>query len=371
MSLTAYLKPTNFCSIDCEHCYLTKEVRSNKQVMTEEKLVSTAKLLNDLSRREGHDGIHIVWHGGEPLMLTPEWYLWAIDILDRELGEENYSQSIQTSLLPYSSKWKDLIHNRFGAFVGSSIDFSQRKMKESSSNYLSSWLKKVSMARQDGIEVLPGMVPTKMEIGKGDALVGWFAMNGFGGFNIERYSHYGEKSIYIPSNREHAKFLIEIFDSVMRRISDGELAPKINVVVAAISGVLFGLPGERWGTSCQRQFVVIEPDGSLNSCPDRSSHEKPFSNVDSGAVGFMSSGARRDWIRVQNITHKKDHCTTCEYNYWCKSGCPITRNGPSEGEAECSGYKTYLKHIDDFSKDSDRRDLLIKYINGDVSNGKQ
>lgn len=362
MSLTAYLKPTNFCSIGCEHCYLPEEVRANKESMSDKTLVDTARMLVDLAKREGHKSLHLIWHGGEALMLTPDWYWNAISIFDREIGKNKYTQSLQTSLIPYRSAWKKLIENRFDSFIGSSIDFTQRKIKSSPEAYMDLWLKKVSQARRDGFEIIPSMVPTKFELGKGANIVDWFEKNEFKAFNIERFSHYGGTSIALPSNRQHSAFMIEVFDRVLQRLRNHERVSYINVVVAAINGVLFEQPGDRWGGACQREFIVIEPDGSLNTCPDRASHEKPFSNASDGASKFITSDQRRHWIRVQNISHKKSYCHDCEYSSWCKSACPITKNGSSEGENECSGYKSFLNHVKStLANSSLDSELLINY----------
>lgn len=364
MAITAYIKPTNFCSIGCEHCYLSLKTRESKQVMSNDGLVKAATLIKNLSGRQGDADINIVWHGGEPMMLPPSWYYSAIEVIDSVLGEGNYRQSMQTSLLPYSKDWKKIVTSKFDSFLGSSIDFTQRKVKASSDAYLASWMKKVNQARSDGIYIIPGMVPTRMQVGKGSEIVKWFMDNEFGHFNIERYSHYGEKKIDIPSNMEHSRFLIEVFDEVLRQLLCGKTPPSINVVVAAIRGILYSVPGDRWGTTCQKDFIIIEPNGDLNSCPDRTSHEAPFSNIADGVDGFVGSEKRRSWIRVQNISHKKDHCVSCEYRLWCKSACPITKNGPSEGESECSGYKTYLNHIEKIMTIDKNKTILIDYIGG-------
>jgi radical SAM protein with 4Fe4S-binding SPASM domain len=361
MGLTAYLKATNFCHVGCEHCYLPEETRANKDIMSQKTLEETAHLLLDLARKEGHPTIHVVWHGGEPLMISPEWYESAGKTLEHIIGKGRFTESIQTSLIPYKSKWKNLIDSRYGGCIGSSVDFSQRKIKSSPDAYLDLFMKKVNNARNDGLYIIPGMVPTKNEIGKGKAIVDWFVENDFDEFNIERYSKVGVGSIDWPSNKQHSMFLIDVFDAVLKRLNNGKPAPYVKAIVSGILGVLYNLPGDRWGGACQKEFLVIEPDGSTNSCPDRARHEKPFSNVADGAEAFALSEQRRGWIRVQNITHKENHCITCEYRTWCKSGCPVTPNGPSHKQDECSGYKTFLNHVKAVCEDNEQRVLLENY----------
>lgn len=364
MSLSIYLKPTNFCTVDCEHCYLPEETRADKSSMSFEKLEETALFLLDMIEKEKHEMLHITWHGGEAMMLKPEWYEQAIEVLDRVIGKGRYTQSMQTSLIPYSSKWKNLLESRFDSFIGSSIDFTQRKIRNNAGSYLSKWMEKVELARADGMYIVPGMVPTRFEVGKGKEIVDWFVDNGFKEFNIERYSKIGTTGNPLdwPRNHHHSQFITEVFDAIFDRIKNNEKAPYVKLIVAAIQGVLHGVPGDRWGGKCQKEFIVIEPDGSLNSCPDRALHEKPFSNIDDGADGFIKSPDRRNWIRVQEITHKGSHCIPCEYRNWCRSGCPVTPNGIDQGEKECSGYKMFLNHVKEFLKDENNLRLANEYV---------
>ncbi|MFK4132052.1 radical SAM protein [Pseudomonas luteola] len=363
--LTIYIKPTNFCNIGCEHCYLPEDVRANKNRMSPAKLEEVARFAKDMMERDGHKRLSVIWHGGEPMTLPPTYYRMAGEIFDNIIGYSNYRESIQTSLIPYTKEWAELVKARFNGVIGSSLDFSLRSIKGSSEDYINLWMKKVDLARQDRITVIPGMVPTRLQLGKGSSIIEWMVERQFYEFNIDRYSAIGStSSIERPSNLHHAKFMTELFDACMKRIKNGLAAPKINVVTAAISGVLYGNPGDRWGTSCQRDFIVIEPDGSTNTCPDRAMHEKPYSNTGDGANQFASSKDRLKWIMIADITHKKSHCLNCEFRTWCKSGCPVTPNGRDEGENECSGYKSFLLHIGKFAESEENLKLCEQYLTG-------
>lgn len=361
MSITAYVKPTNRCNVGCTHCYLPHSVRADKSVMCEEVLAQTARFIADMKLRARHQSAHILWHGGEPLVLSSDWFFKAGETLDELLP--GHTESMQTSLIPLRKEHLDLITTRFGSFVGSSVDFSQRMIKGSVEEYHRIWMKKVDMARAAGIEVIPGVVPTTLEIGRERDIVNWFVERNFVAFNIDRYNAYGTYFSDRPTNLQHSRFLIGLFDALMEQLSRTGSAPLVGAIRASITGVLFGIAGDRWGGTCMSDFIVVEPDGFLNNCPDKSSFEENHGNVSDGFDAFAKNRFRKKWIKHQALTHKESYCDTCENQHFCQSGCPITPNGPSHGEDECSGYHSYLAHVRKFALIPENKALVLAYIN--------
>lgn len=349
--LTLYIKPTNYCSIDCDHCYLPVETRSDRTLMSKETLRNALLSSVKIAKYNNSKAIHIIWHGGEPMMAPLRWYEDTEVVVKDCLQSIEYSESIQTSLIPYTKKWNDIIHGRFQSFVGSSLDFSMRQKNGSSEEYINNWMNLVTEARNNKIAVIPGLVPSKHELGKGKDIISWLSKNSFDGLNIDRYSKYGNDDLsYWIDNKQHSDFLVELLDGLIKIMDEGYAPINVNIVNAAYSGLQYGLSGDRWGTDCQKSFIIVEPNGDLNTCPDRSMHEKPFSNINDGAENFLSSKDRRHWIRVSNITHKGSHCDICEYRDFCRSGCPITDNILENNNGECSGYKTFLKYFESLLK---------------------
>jgi len=358
--ITVYLKPTNYCNVGCDHCYLTEDVRADKTKMTFSTLSRTGEMLGQMQERANHDHTHIIWHGGEPMILSPDWIWQAGDILESMIP--GHTESIQTSLIPYAKEWAPLIRERFANEVGSSMDFTSRAIRGDPDAYQRLWMKKVDLAREDDIAVLPGVVPSTREIDRAPEIINWFMERDFNMFNFERYNKFGQDLPDWPTNAEHSRFLIGLFDELMRLLQKNGEAPIVQIISTGIGGVLHDTPGDRWGGTCQSDFVVVEPDGSTNNCPDKASFEGGYSSVYDGYDGFSKSSLRRKWIRVQTIDHKKNHCHTCENNSWCKSACPITPNGPSDGESECAGYKMFLDHVRSFASSSEGRALTDKYL---------
>lgn len=344
--LTVYLKPTNYCNVGCDFCYLPAEVRANKSRMTPETLDATLNLIRQLAHREGHDRVAILYHGGEPLSLSPETLYWYSDRVREALAEFSVQETVQTSLIPLREGHIQFIKDRCGSFVGSSIDFTGRTIQGSNESYIDLWLTKVALARAGGIEVGPIMVPTTNETREAERVYGWFKANGFSYFSIERYNAYGAGTDR-PDNKEHSRFLMRLFDLAMFDLAAGREFVANNAVAASIGGVLHNQPGERWGGKCQRDFLVVNPDGRLNTCPDRIEYEQEqWPKAQEGVDAFQQSPIRRDWIKVQMIEHIANHCRSCPFRTFCRSGCPITEHQVHTGSGECAGYRSHLHHVE-------------------------
>lgn len=358
-STVVYLKPTNYCNVDCEHCYLSEEVRADKSTMSDERLREVFEFVRSVRDKKGEKEATIIWHGGEPLMLSPEWFENACEMAHEVFGIDGVNMSIQTSMIPFSPKWAKAMHKYLGGYVGTSIDFQSRKVRGSSEKYLDLWMKRVESARKEGLNVSPIMVPSRAEMGHADVAIDWVMDHGFYALNIDRFTIYETKNIDWPTNREHAQFLIDMFEHCLKRLDEGKNAPYINAIATGIMGVFYGISGDRWGTTCQKSFIVVEPDGSLNACPDRTSAEEPFSNITDGPDAFLKSKKRREWIRISDVTHKKSHCYTCKFSGFCKSGCPIM---PNESPEQCSGYFKFLEHVESYKNDPEKHEKVLKYM---------
>lgn len=339
--LTVYLKPSDRCTVGCTHCYLPPEVRAGTLRMDAPTFAAALETTATMAQRQRARGIVLIWHGGEPMSLPPSY----LDALATEATERlpHAIQAIQTSLIPYNARWRDFVARHCGGGIGTSVDFTQRAIKGSNAAYLSLWMDKVRMARADGFHIVPGMVPSVGELGREREIVDWFAEHGFDSWNIDRYNQFAGHDPLRPINAQHSAFLRAVFDAVLDHARAGRFMA-VNVVRAAIGGVLHNAPGERWGGTCSHDFLVVNPDGTTNACPDKISFEG-FSKVqDGGYDAFRASAARKAWIQEHLLGHRNPHCATCPFQTFCKSGCPLTPNTP-ETEGECSGYHRYLRHV--------------------------
>lgn len=73
------IQPTPFCNIDCRYCYLPD--RSNKAMLAEETI---ANLFTQVFASGWlQQGVTVVWHAGEPMVLPIDFYRQAFQLIDR------------------------------------------------------------------------------------------------------------------------------------------------------------------------------------------------------------------------------------------------------------------------------------------------
>jgi uncharacterized protein len=113
------LQSTGFCNIDCAYCYLPDRANP-RQTMELSTVEEVARLIFD-SRLLKQD-LDIVWHAGEPLTLSPDYYAQAIAIIERRRPEGvDVHYGIQTNAILIDDAWIDLFE-RHAITVGVSLD---------------------------------------------------------------------------------------------------------------------------------------------------------------------------------------------------------------------------------------------------------
>lgn len=112
------LQPTPFCNLDCRYCYLPD--RGNKARMTWEVLEAAVRRAVE-SNHIG-DELTLVWHAGEPMVLSMDWYAEAFERAARVAGLRTRLQhSFQTNATLIDDDWCAFLKAR-GVRVGVSYD---------------------------------------------------------------------------------------------------------------------------------------------------------------------------------------------------------------------------------------------------------
>ena len=116
------VQPTPFCNIDCRYCYLSD--RTNKSVVSEDTLKNLFGQV--FASGWAEEGLNVVWHAGEPMVLPIAFYRRAFEIIEGlRPAAVSVRHSFQTNGTLIDEAWCDFIAEAEIA-VGVSIDGPQR-----------------------------------------------------------------------------------------------------------------------------------------------------------------------------------------------------------------------------------------------------
>ena len=116
------IQPSPFCNLDCDYCYLPD--RHDARKLTLSALRTAAEKI--FAAQLPASVLSVVWHAGEPLAVSRDWYVAAFAIL-AELCPPSVSlvHNFQTNGVLIDQDWLAFFR-QYGVRVGVSLDGPQR-----------------------------------------------------------------------------------------------------------------------------------------------------------------------------------------------------------------------------------------------------
>jgi uncharacterized protein len=115
---TVVVQPTPFCNINCSYCYLPQR---NVTTVMEQSTIATL-FTKVFSSGWTRDGLTVIWHAGEPLVVPVSFYQTAFDAIEAlRPAMLQLRHSIQTNGMLITPEWCDLF-KKWDVGVGVSID---------------------------------------------------------------------------------------------------------------------------------------------------------------------------------------------------------------------------------------------------------
>ncbi len=329
-----YMRVYEGCNLHCKHCFIP----ANPKKMT----IDTVKSVSENIRKFAKKGQILLfqWHGGEPTAIGIRFMREALEIINKDLSDDFVvKHGIQTNLISYNEKWKDLYLKYFKGKIGISWDPEIRLMKkgvqESNVEYEKIFWENVKKLKSDGIEpylVITGTKPffesfrnpnvffnmllakgiKKTHIEKltktGNAIDNWDNI----GLSYKEYSKYMSKMMrsYAGLRNNNNEIFISPFDGYLESVQSMGTAKPIG----------YGCNSGK----CDTAFHTVDSTGYIAGCTALTTNEQ---SKKSGVVEFTGLRTRRD--------EKTRSCFNCKYKTICNSGCATEITFDTSGE--CSG----------------------------------
>lgn len=326
MISTVIAKPTKLCNADCLYCSTPPDGKGKW------RLEDFKRYFDAVAPRLAGQAVWL-WHGGEPMLMGPEFYWKAYEHARQSHPQIRFS--MQSNILGYSTaRWKEILESVFKRSISSSYDPDElnRTMKGSATRFHRVFFEKLELMLADGFK--PSIIGTYTEesaalglrlyeksLAKGDQA---FSLR----FNY-RYPvgrSFGEGEAIKPST--YGRMLLEVYD---RWIKDNP--PFMITPLDEMLGKVIGTEGSRcpWTNSCGGRFISIDPDGSVYNCAEFGSLGQSlveegqadpykYGNLkDQGVDALLASPAAMD-MRRRRVDLPMD-CKSCRHFNECEGGC--------------------------------------------------
>lgn len=328
------LLPTNKCNVNCEYCFEDK----TDDRMSLDQLAVVMRKVFDYMDEVSLQALTIHWQGGEAMMMPPEWFERAFDLIQNAAAKKGklVEHGLQSNMIGYNSRWNSIIERMFGNSVGTSMDYPNLHRKlfnGSASDYTRIWKYNVQSALAAGIAIGVIAVPNQATLDAGaDKFYSYFVDEiGVQSFQVNTPFPGGEgnqtkRSLGLDVD-ELGQFIADLADVWLERgYNEGVKLGPIDELVKTFTSGNGCLPCI-WQANCADEFISIDARGFVAQCDCwvTSYPEYFFGNIyESESLGRMlaESSARRKFVERPAAIIPHD-CIECDYLSMCHGGCPV------------------------------------------------
>jgi radical SAM protein with 4Fe4S-binding SPASM domain len=312
MHLQIYIKTTETCNLNCDHCYTSG--KNGKRVFFNAS--KTLAFLHRLKRaRPDVDSVKILFHGGEP-MLAPIADLW--DIYHNANIWKDTDFSITTNLAyPMTEEKAHFFETVTSNGMGSSYDLMRfrenpkaQEMFERNSKILNRKIPMTLMISLDR-ELIATHTPKQ--------ILDYALSLDYKYILFERITGDGNASLnphIFPKNEDQDKWLHDLF----RVTIEDKYYEKIgNMFLSELaSSFVEGMHGGNRCRNCEQTLITVNADGTISGCPNTAPRDY-WGHIDMD-VGKMLGSEKREEVIACEI-ERDERCYTCDAFSVCNGDC--------------------------------------------------
>lgn len=346
MITTIVAKPTKMCNAACTYCAAPPDG------VPKWSFEEFCHYFDRLAPRLSPQAVWI-WHGGEPLLLSPEFYQACYDYARAQKPYLKFA--CQTNLLAYrSDRWEDVFRRLFEGRISTSFDPDEtdRIYRGSSEAYTEQFYKALDACLDDGFR--PMVIGTYSEETAPLAMSMYdrsmsYGMRGFPlRFNYRYPVGRGANQGVMIEPRTWGQMLIDVFD---RWIVD--LPPWGVTPVDQMFRKVIGMEENRcpWTSQCGGRFVGLEPNGDIYNCPEFADLEDPqycFGNLNETDIDKLMATPQAK-LHHRRRTNVPATCQSCRHFAICEGGCHrdsvLYGNGFYGKTQYCESWMMTFDHI--------------------------
>lgn len=121
---TVIFKATEECNSRCAYCAVVRKNHQGPTIMPAETLERFFVRINAYLSERPEDHLKIIWHGGEPLTLGPDYFYRALELQQKHCADTSgqITHEMQSNLTLFSRKFTDVFRKMGITSFGTSYD---------------------------------------------------------------------------------------------------------------------------------------------------------------------------------------------------------------------------------------------------------
>ena len=262
------LQPTPFCNINCSYCYLPDRQSTKKMSAETLRQVLDWVFSSGLAR----EPFSLLWHAGEPLVMTVEFYEEAVALLGQaNRGGLTVYQSFQTNATLIDRRWCDFFL-RHDVHLGVSVDgpdflHDRCRRTRQGAGTLDRVLRGIRLLREHQVPFFALTVLTAEALAYPDELFDFYRTNGIGriGFNVEEIAGpHLSSSLLGRGMRERFRRFFRRFLDLACSADPPLVVREFETSTAALLGPRYG-PGSRTQENKPWAIVNVDWEGNFST----------------------------------------------------------------------------------------------------------
>jgi uncharacterized protein len=352
---TVIFKTTTACNARCIYCDGTRPDAAPPARMTLELLELFFSRIDEFLKERPQETMEIIWHGGEPLLLGPEYFEHALSFQQKHCATTagRIHHSMQSNLTLFRREFiaplKALGISSFGSSYEIIDDIRGLGPSRDSVSYNRRFLDTICELKEEGINWGVIYVVTKPALPRAVEIFRHLAnLCPWGTFSFNSVLLYGNGLEHLRiSPAEYADFLGAILPEWWRRRDELSQVQPFASLVGTYLGETNILSCCDSG-ACARSHFGVLPDGSISHCGRSADWNLlNYGSIVDRSISQVFDDPQREVLMQRNTVLPEGECKDCHLWKICHGGCPLdawSGSGSFLHKTEwCEAKKRFLK----------------------------
>jgi uncharacterized protein len=334
------VKTSKLCNLRCRYCYEFSELGQRDAITLSQLRAMYRHIAEYYERYSDPVSIEFDWHGGEPLLLDPDFYWTTFDDQTNIFLKDTLSVTnvVQTNLLVLNERLIKLLFEGFDG-VGVSIDlFGGLRVRSSGVDSQETVLKNMDQLRRSGIDFGCITVLTKQNIDHSSRIFRFFEKAGisFRLLPVFRGATDTQNEAYQLSDKDVLGSLKEFFElwvNCTRPIIVEPLFTYTEHILAAYTSDR----RHYYDKSSWESIYIVNTDGNVYSYADLYNPTYCHGNIFVQPLSQLIRGRGHERAIHAAVARMNMTCASCRHHGRACSGYPVAEESPTYGHANQVG----------------------------------